>query len=92
MLNIDKRHLQIILVLSSDLTAKHLLSLEELNWDNKSTCWFKVISKVEWIHKKSADFVLHGSKYGHVFMLKVVHSLAFDTMFFYKSSFIFTMN
>ena len=43
MLNIDKRHLQIIQVLSSEFRAKHLLSLEELNWDNKSTCWFKVV-------------------------------------------------
>ena len=42
--------------------------------------------------KKSADFRFHGSKFGPVFILKVVHSLAFDTMYFNKSSFIFPMN
>ena len=41
--------------------------------------------------KKSADFRFHGSKSGLVYMLKVVHSLAFDTMLFHKSSFIFPM-
>ena len=42
--------------------------------------------------KKSADFRFHGSKFGPVFILKVVHSLAFDIMYFNKSSFIFPMN
>ena len=42
--------------------------------------------------KKSADFRFHGSKYGPVLMLNVVYSLAFDSMLFYKSSFIFSMN
>ena len=42
--------------------------------------------------KKSADFRFRGSKSGPVFILvKVVHSLIFDTMF-NKSSFIFPMN
>ena len=42
--------------------------------------------------KKSADFRFHGSKYGHVFMLKVVNSQAFKTILFNKSSFNFPMN
>ena len=42
--------------------------------------------------KKSADFRFHGSKSDPVFILKVVNSLAFDTMLFNKSSFIFPMN
>ena len=42
--------------------------------------------------KKSADSRFHGSKSGPVFMLKVVHFLALDTIFLSKSSFIFDMN
>ena len=38
--------------------------------------------------KKSADFRFHWSKSGPVYMLKVVHSLAFDTILLNKSSFI----
>ena len=51
----------------------------------------KVICEVEWINKKTADFRFHGSKSGPVFILKEVHSLAFDTMLLNKSSFIFPM-
>ena len=48
--------------------------------NDKSFVYFKVISKVEWINKKkSADFRFHWSKSGPLYMLKVVHSLAFDT-------------
>ena len=60
--------------------------------NDKSFVYFKVISKVEWINKKSADFRFHGSKYGPVFMLIVIHSLAFDTMLFNKSSLVFPLN
>ena len=60
--------------------------------NDKSFVYFKVISKVEWMNKKkSSDFTFHWSKSGPVYMLKVVHSLAFDTMLFHKSSFIFPM-
>ena len=93
MLNIDKRHLQIILVLSSEFRAKHLLSLEELNWDLSQHVDSKWFPKWSEYTKKSADFRFHGSKSGPVFILvKVVHSLIFDTILFNKSSFIFPMN
>ena len=40
--------------------------------------------------KKSADYRFHGSKSGLVYMLKVVHFLAFDTMFFSQKFFHFS--
>ena len=79
--------------LNADFDNRTLQSLSILATTSQS--YFlehKVISKVEWINKKkSADFRFHGSKSGLVYMLKVVHSLAFDTMLFHKSSFIFPM-
>ena len=38
--------------------------------------------------KKSADFRFHGSKSGLVYMLKVVHSLAFDTTYVVSQKFL----
>ena len=57
--------------------------------NDKSFVYFKVISKVEWITKKSADFRFHWSKSGPVYMLKLVDFLVIETNVFNESSSIF---